>query len=159
MTRPSPSISSMPAIPSPPSNARPDPRESSRESDFVGLRRRDALLGALALFTSFGTLFCCALPVALVTLGAGAVMAGLVAAAPQIVVLSEFKTTIFAAAGMMLVIAAVAHRAARRAPCPADPALAASCLRLRRASSWLVAGAGIVYAIGFFFAFIAADLL
>jgi hypothetical protein len=145
----------MPATPSPPSSAPPN----SSENELIGLQKRDAFLGGLALFTSFGTLLCCALPAALVTLGAGAVMAGLVAAAPQIVLLSEYKAGVFAGAGGMLLVAAFAHRAARRAPCPADPKLAASCLRLRRVSGWLLAGAATVYAIGFFFAFVAARLI
>ena len=38
----------------------------------------------LSLFTSTGTLICCALPALLVSIGAGAVMAGLIEAVPQI---------------------------------------------------------------------------
>ena len=143
----------MPATPSPRSSA---PLNLAIET---GPQKRDALLGAVALFTSFGTLFCCALPAALVTVGAGAVMAGLVAAVPQIVLLSEYKSAIFAVAGVMLLIAGAAHRTARRAPCPADPALAASCMRLRRVSSVLLVSAGVVYAVGFFFAFVAVHFI
>ena len=42
------------------------------------------LPACLSLFTSTGTLICCALPALLVSIGAGAVMAGLIEAVPQI---------------------------------------------------------------------------
>lgn len=49
-----------------------------------------------------GTLTCCAVPIALVTLGAGSVMASLVSAAPWLVVLSQHKAWVFLFAGLML---------------------------------------------------------
>lgn len=113
----------------------------------------------LALFTSFGTLICCALPAMLVTLGAGAVVAGLVTAVPQIVAVSIYKDYVFAGAGALLLAAAVARYAARNAPCPIDSTEAAACRRLRRVSGWILAAAGAVYAVGFFFAYIAIYLL
>jgi hypothetical protein len=86
-------------------------------------------LGALA--TSLATLVCCVLPAVLVALGAGAAVVGLVTAVPQLVWLSEHKALVFAVAATMLVIAGISVWRARRAPCPADPVLAASCQRLR----------------------------
>ena len=62
----------------------------------------------------------------LVTLGAGAVVAGMVTAMPQIVAISVYKDYVFAGAGVLLLIAAAARFAARNAPCPADPAAATS---------------------------------
>lgn len=95
----------------------------------------------------------------LVTLGAGAVMAGLVSAAPQLVAISVYKDHVFAGAGVLLLIAAVARYATRNAPCPADPAAADACRRLRRLSGWLLATAGTVYGLGFFFAYVAIYVL
>ena len=55
---------------------------------------RRVLIGpTLSLFASTSTLLCCALPALLITLGAGAVMAGLTAAFPGIMWLSANKGT------------------------------------------------------------------
>ena len=45
---------------------------------------RNAALSAMALLTSSATLVCCVLPAVLVALGAGAALAGLVTAVPQL---------------------------------------------------------------------------
>ncbi|MGE3334526.1 MAG: hypothetical protein AB7I36_12850 [Rhodospirillaceae bacterium] len=121
--------------------------------------RPNSALVWLALFTSFGTLICCALPAMLVTLGAGAVVAGLVTAVPQIVAISIYKNYVFAAAGLLLAAAALMRFATRKAPCPIDPHEADACRRLRRVSGWILGTAGIVYAVGFFFAYIAIYVL
>lgn len=113
----------------------------------------------LALFTSFGTLICCALPALLVMLGAGAVVAGLVTAVPQIVAISIYKDYVFAGAGVLLLAAALMKYATRHAPCPIDPLEADACRRLRRVSGGILAAAGIVYAVGFFFAYVAIYVL
>lgn len=95
----------------------------------------------------------------LVALGAGAVVAGLVTAVPQIVAISVYKDYVFAGAGVLLLIATAARHATRNAPCPADPAQADACRRLRKLSGWMLAGAGAVYAVGFFFAYVAIYLI
>lgn len=111
-------------------------------------------LAGLALFTSLGTLLCCALPAALVAVGAGAVMAGLVTAVPGLVTLSEHKDAIFIVAGVALTAAAVMRHNTRNAPCPADPTQAEACTRLRRRSGQMLAISAAVYAVGFFFAYV-----
>lgn len=121
--------------------------------------RSGTVLVWLALASSFGTLICCALPVLLVALGLGAVVAGLVTAVPQFVTLSENKAIVFAVAGGLLVLAATARYATRNAPCPSDPRAADACRRLRRTSGVLLAGSATIYVIGFFFAYVAAALL
>lgn len=112
-------------------------------------------LPTLSLFTSAGTLLCCALPALLVTLGAGAALAGLVSAAPWLVALSKHKVALFGVAGVLLLVAGVLRYRARNAPCPIDPQIAQACMRLRRMNAWIYGGAVVLYAIGFFFAFIA----
>ena len=52
-------------------------------------------LGWLALVATSGTLVCCALPIALVTLGFGATVAALTSAFPVLITLSTYKTWIF----------------------------------------------------------------
>ena len=123
------------------------------------LQLRDGLLPSLSLLTSVSTLLCCALPALLVALGAGAVVAGLVTAVPQIVILSEHKTTVFAVAGGLLVVSAGLRYLNRNAPCPADPRQAAACQRLRRFGTVVLYGAVATYLVGFFFAFLAASFI
>jgi hypothetical protein len=116
--------------------------------------RRNVWLSAGALFTSLTTLVCCVLPAVLVSLGAGAVVVGLVTAFPQLVWLSERKPLVFGVAGAMLLVSGLALRHARTLPCPADPALAAACKRLRQVSAALFAGSVIAVAAGAFAAFV-----
>lgn len=69
--------------------------------------KQNAAITTLSLFTSVGTLVCCALPALFVALGAGATLAGLVADFPQLVWLSAHKGWVFGASGILLVIAGV----------------------------------------------------
>ena len=115
--------------------------------------RQNLAASALSVFTSSGTLVCCALPALLVSLGAGATLAGLVTRFPQLVWLSAHKEAVFGTAGVMLVLAGVMQWRARRAPCPLDPALAAACARTRRAAVWVYGVSVAMYLSGLFFAF------
>ncbi|HSW11479.1 MAG TPA: hypothetical protein VLI06_01495 [Solimonas sp.] len=108
----------------------------------------------LSIFTSSSTLICCALPALLVTIGAGATLAGLVSAVPQLVWLSAHKGLVFGAAGAMLAIAGALQWRARYAPCPADPRLAAACARTRRISLSVYLLSLAIYAVGVVFAFV-----
>lgn len=85
-------------------------------------------------------------------------MAGLITAAPQIVALSEHKTLMFALAGGMIIMSGLARFLSRNAPCPADPAQAALCQRLRRFGGVVLYVSAGLYLIGFFFAFLAPRL-
>ena len=67
----------------------------------MAFRWREALSTA-APIAVLGTLVCCALPIALVTLGAGSVVASLISTAPWLVVLSRNKESVFLLAGLML---------------------------------------------------------
>jgi hypothetical protein len=118
------------------------------------MNARAILLEILTVLSSFTTLLCCALPALLVSLGAGAVLASLVTAVPQLVWISEHKTPLFAFAGVMLLLSGIYSYRQRNAPCPTDPSQAKSCLRLRRISARVFYLSLLVYAIGFFFAFL-----
>lgn len=109
---------------------------------------------ALSIFTSSGTLVCCALPALLVTLGAGATLAGLVSSFPQLIWLSEHKTGVFGVAGVMLALAGALQWRARSLPCPADARLAAACRRTRRVSVGIYLFSLAIFATGALFAFI-----
>lgn len=119
---------------------------------------RQAILPSLSLFTSIGTLLCCALPALLVALGLGATLAGLVGAAPWITALSDYKLYIFIGAGILLALAGFMQWRARHTPCPADPVKAKACTRLRIISHVILGVSVLIYLTGFFFAFLAADI-
>lgn len=116
---------------------------------------RNNIVSTLALFGSLSTLICCVLPILFVSLGAGAVVAGLVSAVPQIVWLSEHKVPLFIFAGVMLALSGISRYLTRNAPCPIDPAQAKTCMRMRRVSFGIFLFSLALYATGFFFAFIA----
>ncbi|MEL6244698.1 MAG: hypothetical protein AAFQ85_05035 [Pseudomonadota bacterium] len=117
------------------------------------------LPATLSLFTSAGTLVCCALPAMLVSLGMGAVMAGLIEAVPGITVLGRHKITVFSVAGIVLAASGAWQWHARTLPCPADPAKARACQRLRTIS-WVLWWTSVAFfLVGGFFAFFAASLL
>lgn len=110
-------------------------------------------MSVLTLFTSAGTLICCALPVFLVMLGLGTVVASVTSAAPWLVTLSQHKEWVFAASfAMLLLSAGFIYRPGRS--CPADPALARACARIDRLNRWIYWGSVTVWLIGFFAAFL-----
>jgi hypothetical protein len=109
----------------------------------------------LSLFSSGGTLICCALPALLVAIGAGAALSSLVSAVPQLVWFSEHKTGVFAFAAMMLFVSGVMQWRARRLPCPIDPALAFACTRARKTAHFTYLVSVLLFVIGGFFAFVA----
>lgn len=132
--------------------------ERARESE-PNFSMREFIAPSLSLFTSTGTLICCALPALFVTIGAGAALAGLTSAFPALIWLSRYKIYIFIFAAIMLAIAGYMQWRARYLPCPADPLLAKSCMRMRRFSLWVYIIALILYLTGAFFAFLAPKLL
>lgn len=115
---------------------------------------RNAALSAAALLTSSATLVCCVLPAVLVALGAGAALAGLVTAVPQLIWLSEHKPLVFGLAGVLLVVSGAALWYGKSLPCPTEPVAARACRRLRRLSAVLYGLALASLGIGAAFAFI-----
>ena len=116
-------------------------------------------ISLLTLFSSGGTLICCALPALLVGLGAGAVMASLVSSVPQIVWFSEHKLSVFIFAGIMLSISGFLQWKARSLPCPSDNALAEICNKTRVNSLRVYYFSVSVFFIGGFMAFVAPWLM
>ena len=120
--------------------------------------QRNHLTSWFSLFTSMGTLVCCALPALLVSLGAGAALAGLVSSVPSLVVLSEYKEWVFGFCVTMLAISGHMQWRSRSAPCPIDPVLAAACTKTRRMSLWIYGFSLAIFVTGAFFAFILPEL-
>jgi hypothetical protein len=115
---------------------------------------RNVGLAAGALLASSATLVCCVLPAMLVALGAGAALAGLVTALPQLIWLSEHKPLVFGLAAALLSVSGVALWYGRRLPCPLAPEAVRSCRRLRRISAALYGLALGCFAVGATFAFL-----
>jgi hypothetical protein len=126
--------------------------------DGLARTRRSFWASLATLLASSGTLVCCALPALLVTAGAGAALASLVSAVPQLVWLSEHKESLFAAAGLMLAGSGALQWANRRAPCPVDPQLRQACLSTRRNALRIYWFSLAIYLVGGWFAFAAPAL-
>jgi len=108
----------------------------------------------LSLFTSTGTILCCALPALLVTLGAGAALSSLISNFPQIVWISKYKSYVFLAAFVLIAIAGFLQWQARKLPCPSDILLAKKCMQARTVSLWIYFFSLALLLIGFAFAYI-----
>lgn len=106
------------------------------------------------LLANTTTLVCCVLPAALVSLGAGAALVGLVSAVPQLIWLSDHKGWVFGIAASLLAVGGAAIEWAWRQPCPADSELGRKCMRLRRASVWLYVVSAGLFLLGATFAFL-----
>ena len=74
----------------------------------------------LGLFSSFGTLICCAIPSSLVLLGFGATLASFLGNFPELIWLSDNKGTVFGASFLMLGLSYLAQRYAQLQVCPVD---------------------------------------
>lgn len=123
-------------------------------SDPIRKRRWERIWSVLSLFASTGTLICCALPLALVTLGLGATLAGLVEQLPWLPALSRHKSWLFGVAGGMLAGGlALTYRPGRH--CPADPDRARACGRLDRLNRRLLWAGTVIWISGFTAAYLA----
>ena len=124
---------------------------------------RGGALGFLSLFTSLGTLLCCALPSLLVLFGFGATVATVLTEVPWLVALSHHKHWVFIVAGLLIignfvyVYVLVPKLQIRNGTCdPRDPAACQAASRLSRIVLWCSAG---VYLVGGVSAYVLGPLL
>lgn len=117
---------------------------------------RSTTVGVLALFASLGTLLCCALPIALVALGMGSVVAALTLQLPILVTLSEYKIALFGASAGLLALSA--WLLFRTNSCLADPVLTARCRRVNRTGRRVFWVASSVWLAGLTFAYLLLPL-
>lgn len=124
---------------------------------------RNRFLGYTSLFTSFGTLVCCALPSVLVLAGLGATVASFLSAVPWLVTLSRQKEWVFAISGMFIALnfvyvyrMAPLVRAGGEACAIDEPTACSTADRVSRVTLWTSA---VIYLAGFFAAFILGPLL
>ena len=121
--------------------------------------KKDLLLPLTSLFTSFSTLICCALPALLVSIGAGATLAGIISNFPQLIFLSKHKILVFSLAGIFIFISGIFKWINRNALCPIDPNEAKLCMTLRKISNYIYLTSILIFFIGIFFAFIAPKII
>src|SRR5687768_7736236 len=138
------------------------PRGASGHSDARALhvpqaplvRRESRLFGYVGLFTSFGTLLCCALPSLLVLVGLGATVASFLSAVPWLVTVSRHKNWVFAVSGVLIAsnflytYALALRLRAEGGECPVDtPGGCDTATTMSRVILWISA---VIYAIGLF---------
>ncbi|MFV1984188.1 MAG: hypothetical protein ACC657_11660 [Thiohalomonadales bacterium] len=100
------------------------------------------------LFTTTGTLLCCALPIILVTLGLGATVVAMTSAFPFLITLTQYKIWVFAFSGVMLVISGwIMFRSART--CPSDKELAKACNTAHKWNKRIYWSSVVIWGIGF----------
>jgi hypothetical protein len=124
---------------------------------------RSGLLSYLSLFTSVGTLLCCALPSLLVLLGLGASVGALLSDMPWLVTLSHHKRWVFTISGALIAFSfvqtyAIAPRLQRNnmACSPDNPSACETAGRFSKVVLWVAAA---LYAVGSFTAFMLGPLL
>ncbi len=120
----------------------------------VGETKTNFIGSLLSLFASSSTLICCAIPALLVSLGAGAALASLVAVFPQIVWISEHKEIIFSIAALLMIVTGFIQWRNQNAPCPIDVELRNACLKTRKVSLRIYLFSLGLLLIGAWFAFI-----
>ena len=116
--------------------------------------KSNKVVNYLTLFASSGTIFCCALPALLVSIGAGAALSSLISVFPQLVILSAYKIPIFIGAFIMLIISGIIQYFVRSLPCPTDKTLAINCIQTRKVSLIIYYVSLGIFSIGLLFAFI-----
>jgi mercuric ion transport protein len=123
-------------------------------------RGRSALLSYFSLFTSLGTLLCCALPSLLVLFGLGASVASMLSFLPWLVTLSRHKQWTFAISGLLIALGfvnmyIVAPRLKAKTCDPGDSA----CDDASKMSKIVLWVSSAIYAVGFFVAYVLGPIL
>ena len=98
----------------------------------------DKTANFFSLFASSSTLICCALPAMFVLIGAGASFASLLSVFPFLIILSQYKLAITAAAFAMIVLAGYVNYKTYYMPCPIDPEAGRACMQTRRNSRLII---------------------
>lgn len=102
----------------------------------------------LLLFTTSGTLLCCAIPITLVSLGLGATVATMASSAPWLITLSQYKGWMFLISGGLIGLAMWAvYRPGR--VCPIDPELAAACQQADKWNRRFIIFSALMWLLGF----------
>lgn len=120
------------------------------------VRVKQFMTNYLTLFSSMGTLICCALPATLVSLGMGSAFLSLTTAFPQLIWISEHKKYLFWFSLLMLCVSTLTIYLNRNAACPIDPILRDTCIKGRQYTKVILVISWIAFIVGFFFSYLAA---
>lgn len=105
------------------------------------------------LFSTTGTLVCCALPIIFVTLGLGTTVVAMTSTFPFLIVLSQHKLWVFAFSGLMLLVSGwLMFRPARA--CPVDAELARACNSAHKWNKRIYWSSVAIWTIGFIAAYV-----
>ncbi|HWY44159.1 MAG TPA: hypothetical protein VNX66_11720 [Candidatus Sulfotelmatobacter sp.] len=124
-------------------------------------KNTSALLSYFSLFSSVGTLLCCALPSLLVLAGLGTTVASTLAALPWLVTLSRYKPWTFGVSGVLIAAGFfsmyyIAPRLQAQA-CPPDRP--GACESASQFSKFLLWTSAVLYIAGFFVSFLLGPIL
>lgn len=120
-----------------------------------------ALLSYFSLFTSVGTLLCCALPSLFVLFGLGATVASMLSLLPWLVTLSKHKQWTFAISGLLIALGfvnlyIVGPRLKTAEACKPGDTACVDATRFSRIVLWVSAA---IYSVGFFVAYLLGPIL
>lgn len=107
----------------------------------------------LTLFVTSSTLLCCALPVLMVSLGFGAVMASLYYNVPTLLFLAKHKLWILSLSALLLLFLAWMIWRPNQT-CPTEPVLATLCQKTKRWNRWVFWISVSIWFIGVFFSYL-----
>jgi len=114
---------------------------------------KDNSVTVFTLFTTTGTLICCAIPIIFVTIGLGTTVVAMTSAFPFLIVLSQHKIWVFAFSGLMLAVSGwLMYRPGRS--CPSDPALGEACSTALKWNKRIYWTSVVIWGIGFTAAYI-----
>lgn len=124
-------------------------------------RASSSLLSYFSLFTSVGTLLCCALPSLLVLTGLGASVASTLSSLPWLVTLSRHKQLTFAVSGLLIVLSFMnmyyfSPRLKAKACTPDNPSACEAAGKFSMLLLWVSAA---IYIVGFFSAYLLGLIL
>ncbi|MFQ5569610.1 MAG: hypothetical protein ACE5G0_08035 [Rhodothermales bacterium] len=121
-------------------------------------RSKQKLASFLALFTSTGTLLCCALPSALAAVAGGAAVASFVSTFPWLVSLSQYKEWLFLSAGLMIALSGLlVYRPKGKVACRLTGSEGCEVAgRFTRVMFW---SSAVIFTVGAFFAYALVPLL
>ena len=119
---------------------------------------KNKFLPFLSLFSSTSTLICCALPALLISLGLGATLASINTQTNFLVDLAKYKTLLFTIAALLLLVNGLLLYRNKTKSCPINKQLAKACQETRSWSKIIFWISVIIYAIGFFFAYLAQHI-
>ena len=120
-----------------------------------------SMLSYFSLFTSLGTLLCCALPSLLVLVGLGASVASTLLSLPWLVTLSKHKQWTFGASGLLIALSFlnmyyISPRLGANSCAPDNPSACEAASKFSRVLLWVSAA---IYVVGFFSAYLLGPIL